>query len=87
MLGNGQLLEVIKESFATYLQVGTSRSTAKLKVLHGCIANDIQEIFGEEYTVRSQGFGDGREGCVAGKYYPKKVDITVEKDGRLRDMR
>lgn len=31
MLTNKEFLEVIKKSFETYLSVGTSRSTAKLK--------------------------------------------------------
>ena len=51
MLTNEQFLEVIRESFKTYLNVDTSRSTAKLKSLHGHIARDIQELFGPEYSV------------------------------------
>ena len=35
MMTNEDFLEVIKNSFHTYLRVGTSRSTAKLKTLHG----------------------------------------------------
>ena len=31
MMTNEEFLEVIRESFKTYLTVGTSRSTAKLK--------------------------------------------------------
>lgn len=41
MLDNDHFLEVIRDSFETYLSVGTSRSTAKLKTLHGHIANDL----------------------------------------------
>ena len=79
MLSNEQFLEVIKQSFAAYLSAGTSRSTAKLKDLHGYIAQDIQEVFGKNYTVQSQGFGNGKEGCIEGRYYPKNVDIAVWK--------
>ncbi len=82
MLDNQQFLSVIKKSFETYLSVDTSRSTAKLKVLHGGIAKDIQELFGSEYTILSQGFGNGREACLQGRYYPKNVDITVSKNGK-----
>ena len=82
MMTNDDFLKIIKESFQTYLQVGTSRSTAKLKTLHGHIANDLAEKFGKGYVVRSQGFGDDKEGAIDGRYYPKKVDITIEKDGK-----
>ncbi len=81
MLTNEQFLEVIKDSFKTYLEVGTSRSTAKLKTLHGHIAIDIQELFGNSYVVQSQGTGNDKEGTIIGRYYPKNVDIAVYKDG------
>ncbi len=77
MLSNSQFLEVIKDSFKIYLTVGTSRSTAKLKPLHGSIARDLKEILGDGYTIQSQGYGDDREGSIDGRYYPKNVDITV----------
>ncbi len=82
MLSNKQFLDVIRESFKVYLNVDTSRSTAKLKALHGKIAEDIQEIFGPQYTVLSQGIGNDSEGTIDGRYYPKNVDITVCKDGK-----
>lgn len=82
MLNNQKFLDVIRESFKTYLEKDSSRSTAKLKSLHGKIAKDIKELFGEEYTVLSQGIGNGREGCIEGRYYPKNVDITVTKNGK-----
>ncbi len=82
MLNNQQFLDVIRESFKTYLSVNTSRSTAKLKILHGMIASDLQELFGQEYTVLSQGIGSGDEGVINGRYYPKNVDITISKNGK-----
>lgn len=82
MLSNKQFLDVIRESFRVYLNVDTSRSTAKLKSLHGKIAEDIQEIFGPQYNVLSQGIGNDSEGTIDGRYYPKNVDITVCKDGK-----
>ena len=68
MLNNQQFLDVIRESFKTYLSVDTSRSTAKLKTLHGHIAKDIKELFGPEYTVLSQGIGGDSEGSIQGRY-------------------
>ena len=82
MLNNQQFLNVVRESFKTYLSIDTSRSTAKLKSLHGKIAHDIQELFGKEYTVLSQGIGDDSEGSIQGRYYNKNVDITVSKNGK-----
>ena len=82
MLNNQEFLNVIRESFKTYLSIDTSRSTAKLKVLHGKIAKDIMELFGSEYTVLSQGVGNDSEGSIQGRYYPKNVDITVSKNGK-----
>ena len=81
-MNNEQFLEVIRQSFKTYLDVGTSRSTAKLKALHGHIATDLVERLGEGYTVRSQGYGDDKEGQITGRYYPKNVDIAVCYGGR-----
>ena len=82
MMTNEEFLEVIKKSFATYLSVGTSRSTAKLKTLHGHIATDLENILGKEFTVRSQGYGNDKEGSIDGRYYPKNVDITILKNGK-----
>lgn len=82
MLTNQQFLEVIRNSFYTYLSIDTSRSTAKLKSLHGHIARDLQDLFGEEYTIQSQGYHDDKEGVIEGRYYPKNVDITVNYCGK-----
>lgn len=77
MLNNQEFLEVIRESFKIYLDVGTSRSTAKLKKLHGSIARDLKEKLGKDFTIISQGYADDREGQLEGRYYDKNVDITV----------
>lgn len=74
---NEEFLSIVKESFATYLNVGTSRSTAKLKKLHGRIAQDLKEKLGEGFSVLSQGYGNDKEGSINGRYYPKNVDITI----------
>ena len=82
MSTNDEFLEVIRKSFQTYLQVDTSRSTAKLKSLHGQIARDLEELYGKEYTIQSQGYRDDHEGSIDGRYYPKNVDITINKNGK-----
>lgn len=79
-MNNKQFLQVIRQSFKTYLEVGTSRSTAKLKSLHGSIARDIQSRLGRDYSVISQGFMSDKEDAIFGRYYPKNVDITVERN-------
>ncbi len=75
---NNEFLEMIRASFKDYLEVGTSRSTNKLKSLHGLIAKDILARLGEEFFIQSQGIYDDREGEIQGRYYPKRVDITVK---------
>lgn len=83
MMTNDDFLKIIKDSFHTYLWVGTSRSTAKLKTLHGHIATDLAEKFGGGFSIHSQGLGDDKEGSIEGRYYPKNVDITIEKAGKV----
>ena len=82
MMTNEEFLKSIRESFRTYLQVGTSRSTAKLKSLHGEIALDLEAFYGKEFTICSQGYGNDKEGCIKGRYYSKNVDIIIKKDDR-----
>ena len=71
MMTNEEFLEIIKESFATYLSVGTSRSTAKLKTLHGHIATDLENLLGKEFVIRSQGYGNDKEATLMGVIIPK----------------
>ncbi|MCD8041325.1 MAG: hypothetical protein LUF82_07400 [Clostridia bacterium] len=82
MMTNEEFLQVIKQSFAVYLSVGTSRSTAKLKTLHGHIAKDLQELLGNDFVIKSQGYGNDKEGNIDGRYYPKNVDITIYRNGK-----
>lgn len=82
MMTNDDFLRVIKESFAKYLAVGTSRSTAKLKTLHGHIASDLEELLGTGFSIQSQGYGNDKEGSIGGRYYPKNVDITILKNNK-----
>lgn len=76
-MNNEKFLEIVKDSFVAYLNVGTSRSTAKLKTLHGHIASDLKEKLGDDFSVLSQGYGNDKEGKIKGRYYPKNVDIAI----------
>ena len=78
MLDNKTFLKVISDSFNEYLTRGTSRSTAKLKPLHGAIAADLAERLGNDYQIFAQGYGCGKEQCIAGRYLDKMVDITIK---------
>ena len=69
----------MSNSFREFLESGTSRSTAKLKPLHGAIARDLAERLGSDYVVFSQGYKEGKEVKIKGRYIDKAVDITVKK--------
>lgn len=77
MLSNYQFLEKIQTSFKEFIKCKTSRSTAKLKPLHGAIAQDIAKRLGDEYKIWSQGYAEGKEKKINGRYIDKNVDITI----------
>lgn len=78
LLRNADFLHVISDSFSAFLTKGTSRSTDKLKPLHGAIAQHIAKRLGPEYQVWSQGYLCDREAEMQGRYLNKKVDITIK---------
>ena len=82
-LTNREFLKVISNSFCRFLQRGTSRSTDKLKPLHGAIACDLHSMLGAGYEVISQGYGIDREARIQGRYMEKWVDITVKKEDKV----
>jgi hypothetical protein len=69
-------IEAINKSFEEYNNKG-ARSTAKLKPVHSFIANYLYEKLDKDYQIYSQGFEEGKEYTIDGKYYPKKEDIVV----------
>lgn len=77
---NQEFLKAVSNSFKIFLEIGTSRSTAKLKPLHGTIARHIAEKLGSGYLVHAQGYGKGKEIAMSGRYIDKKVDIAITKD-------
>lgn len=80
-LKNKAFLRAIEHSFRIYLEIGSSRSTAKLTPLHGFIAQDLHERLGADYDVFSQGYGNDREKKLPGHYQSKAVDVSVFRDG------
>lgn len=75
-------LQTLKESFLEYLNSG-ERSNKKLCILHSKIANDLSKKLGNAYTINSLGFGNFKEDLILGRYYDKKVDITISKNGKI----
>ena len=75
-MNNQQFLEVLKNSFVKFLETH-SRSNEKLKILHGSIAYDLSERLGNDYEIKSLGYGTQSEGKIQGRYINKNVDITI----------
>lgn len=73
---NTEFLEILKCSFYKFLTTG-SRSNEKLKILHGAIAQDLHVRLGDDYEIKSLGYGNGKEGNIVGRYIDKAVDITI----------
>jgi len=59
-----------------------ARSTEKLKPIHKYIAGVLKSIWGNGFEVHYLG-ADSKELTVAGKYYPKDIDITVTHHDKL----
>jgi hypothetical protein len=76
---NDEFLKAVQDSFEKFLEAGTSRSNAKLKPLHGAIADDLSRRLGGEFEIHSLGFGDEKESSIPGRYMEKKVDITISR--------
>ena len=81
-INNNKFLQIISKSFKEFIKSGTSRSTQKLKPLHGAIAEDLANILGDNYKILSQGYKKGKEGEIEGRYINKKVDITITQNGK-----
>jgi len=80
-MNNNGFLSVLKTAYRDYLN-SHRRSNAKLKTLHGKIAEDLQTRLGTDYNVMALGFGDEREASISGRYMDKRVDISVFRDGQ-----
>ncbi|MDK4581137.1 hypothetical protein QG025_08165 [Kingella kingae] len=78
-MNNAEFIQCLTQSFVVFLNTH-SRSNAKLKVLHGAIAQDLSARLGESYRIQSLGHGNDKEGQIAGRYINKNVDIVVYKN-------
>lgn len=78
-MNNSQFLQVLKESFKTYLETNP-RSNKKLKILHGEIAKDFAERLGAGYKISALGYKKGKEASIDGRYIDKAVDITISQE-------
>ncbi|MBP3221114.1 MAG: hypothetical protein J6M43_03615 [Neisseriaceae bacterium] len=82
-MDNQTFLNVLKQSFLTYLQTH-ARSNEKLKVLHGYVAQHIDNKIKDKntdktvYTVSALGFNSSKEEKIQGRYIEKMVDITIK---------
>lgn len=75
-----KLNQAIKKSFENYKEYG-ARSTEKLISLHSFLGNVLESIFKENvYGVQYNDGSKNKERLVIGKYYNKKIDITVLKN-------
>lgn len=74
-----EFIIALENSFRMYKKHG-ARSTEKLKPIHKYIAHVLQRIWGREFKIHYLG-DDSGEMKVAGKYYPKDIDITVTHKG------
>ena len=71
-----KFLIALTNSFKAFLETG-SRSNEKLKILHSSISNDLINLLGPDYVVKSLNIGDGKEGTIQGRYINKNVDIVI----------
>jgi hypothetical protein len=80
-MNNQSFLKVLKETFITYLSTHP-RSNQKLKILHGAIAQDldnkIKKMNKANYSISALGFNNGKEEKIQGRYINKTVDITIK---------
>lgn len=79
---NDLFLKALSRSFRAFIESGTSRSTAKLKPLHGAVAHDIASRLGTDFKIVAQGYQSDREETIAGRYMDKAVDIAIVRDNR-----
>ena len=77
---NSSFLKAIAETFRAYNESG-ARSNKKLIPIHKWFANYLKDNLGEAYSVMS--LGSGGEAKINGKYYPKRLDISVIKNDKV----
>lgn len=81
-MNNQEFLVTISKSLIKFLNTH-ARSNEKLKILHGSIAADLSKKLSNEFSIKSLGFKEGKEGTIKGKYNDKNVDILLLKKSRM----
>ena len=82
---NKRFLPIIQEAHRrTIEEENGHRGHNRQKVLHGWIREEIQDILGNEYELFSlSDYDDSKEIVIDGRYYKKKVDVSVYHDRTL----
>lgn len=75
-----QFLKAITEAFEAYNEFG-ARSNKKLIPIHSWISETVRNKLNADFEVSS--LGNGGEKKLDGKYYPKRLDITVTKGDKI----
>lgn len=75
-----RFLAAMQESYWMVVQHGV-RSTAKTRVLHGWVQDELRRELGDEYDFTGQSPDSTQEAGVAGMYYDKNVDVLIARDG------
>ena len=76
------MLDAARESYKRYLlQTEGSRSPERLKVIHGWIIEELHSVLGDSYCIQGLTDRGGKESTVQGRYYPKKVDVEISRNG------
>ncbi len=74
----------MRRSYAAFLSAGP-RSTEKLAPLHGWVQDELARSLRDpgKYTITGQTAETRSERKVEGRYYEKRVDVSVESEDRI----
>ena len=79
-----RFLFAIQNAYDLMLKDGGTRSNERIKILHGWVQDELRGYLGSDYDINGlTNKKDSREEVVEGWYYPKKVDISVKRDGKV----
>ena len=81
---HGRFLDALRRSYAAFLSAGP-RSTEKLAPLHGWVQDELRRNLRDpgKYTITGQTAEARSEKRVEGRYYGKRVDVSVESGDRI----
>jgi hypothetical protein len=80
---NEKFDETIRKSMVkTFLKINNNRGNERLKVLHGFIADLLEEYHGVSVSSYRENQERSKEQNIDGKFYKKNVDIYFEKNNK-----